>query len=111
MADCMSAAEYCRRAEECAAVLREVADSKRLGDGTNETWVCGIASGLLKELLERGERCVCVECRHYERVNGRIVSARCRMTNISFTKFRHDIAPIDPSTFYCRFADRKEEKK
>lgn len=56
------------------------------------------------------DQACCRECRQHERVNGKIVDARCRMTNISFTKFRHDIAPIDPSTFYCRFADRKEGK-
>ena len=55
------------------------------------------------------EQVHCRECRHYERVNGRIVEARCTMTNISFTKYRYDIAPIDPGTFYCKFADAKRE--
>ena len=53
------------------------------------------------------EQVHCRECRHYERVNGRIVEARCTMTNISFTKFRYDIAPIDPRTFYCAYAQER----
>ncbi len=110
MADSMSAAEHRRRLEECATVLRKIADSKQLGDGTRETWVCGISSGLLKESLERSE-VTCATCRHYERVNGRIVEARCTMTNISFTKYRYDIAPIEPSTFFCAYATRKGEGK
>lgn len=56
------------------------------------------------------EQVHCKECRHYERVNGRIVAARCLMTNISFTKYRYDIAPIDPTTFFCKFAEEKGEK-
>ena len=110
MADCMSAAERRNRLEKCAAVLREVADNKQLGDGTHETWACGIASGLLKEYLEYGE-VTCATCRHYERVNGRIVDARCTMTNISFTKYRYDIAPIDPETFYCAYAQERENEQ
>ncbi len=93
-------------------MLRKIADSKQLGDGTHETWACGIASGLLKEELSELEgRCMCTECRHYERVNGRIVAARCLMTNISFSKYGTERAPIDPKTFYCKFADQKEAKK
>lgn len=52
-------------------------------------------------------RC-CMECRHLERVNGRIVEYRCRMTNISFAKYGVEVAPINPKTFYCKFADGKD---
>ena len=108
MADSMSAAEHRRRVEECATVLRKIADSKQLGDGTHETWAGGIASGLLKEELSELEgRCTCTECRHLERVNGRIIDARCPKTGISFPKYGVERAPIDPKTFYCKFADRK----
>lgn len=49
----------------------------------------------------------CVACKHYEKINGRIVEARCPMTNISFTKYRVDAAPVDARTFFCAFAERK----
>ena len=57
------------------------------------------------------EQVHCRECRHYEKVNGRIVAARCLMTNISLSKYGTERAPIDPKTFYCKFADQKEAKK
>ena len=107
MADSMSAAERRRRLEECAAVLRKIADGKQLGDGTKETWVCGIASGLLLEQSDLRERCTCIECRHRERVNDRIVESRCCLTGISFLKYGVERAPIDPKTFYCKFAEER----
>ena len=81
--------------------------------------------GAAEDRVPTGEavQVCCRECRHLERVNGRIVDARCRMTNISFLKRfgcgkncesissgkereeRSCDAPIDPSKFYCAFYD------
>lgn len=43
----------------------------------------------------------CDGCEHLERVNGRIVEYRCRVTGISFPKYAVDKAMISPSTFSC----------
>lgn len=45
--------------------------------------------------------CCCDRCAHLERVNGRIVDYRCRVTGISFLKYAVDKAMISPSTFFC----------
>ena len=57
------------------------------------------------------EQVHCRECRHLERVNGRIVEYRCCITGVSFNRYGTERAPIDPKTFYCKFADKKEGEK
>jgi hypothetical protein len=50
MCEQMSREAYTERINDCAGILREISDSKVLGDGTRQTWACGIASGLLRDL-------------------------------------------------------------
>jgi hypothetical protein len=60
----MSKESYIERIKECQAILRKISDSKVLGDGTKQTWACGItASGLLSDLLYE------VVCANEEREN------------------------------------------
>lgn len=49
--------QYAERIEYCRDKLREISDSMVLGDGTHETWACGIAaSHLLPDLLDKVNR-------------------------------------------------------
>ena len=50
---------------------------------------------------ERMVQVCCDRCAYLERVNGRIVDYRCRVTGISFPKYAADKAMISPSTFSC----------
>lgn len=56
MSDCMSKEGYIERITDCRNTLRKIADSKCLGDGTQETWACGISSNLLNDLLHEIEK-------------------------------------------------------
>ena len=56
MSDGMTKEQYIERVKECAAFLRKISDSKVLGDGTHESWACGISSNLLSDLIEYKER-------------------------------------------------------
>ena len=53
--------------------------------------------------------CCCHECEHLERVNGRIVDARCKVTGIAFPKYATERALITPATFSCSEAKSKTE--
>lgn len=58
MSECMSKEGYIQRIKGCQTVLRKISDSKVLGDGTQETWTCGItASQLLTDLLNSQAIC------------------------------------------------------
>ena len=56
MSDGMTKEQYIKRAADCAALLRKISDSEVLGDGTRESWACGIASNLLADLIEYKKR-------------------------------------------------------
>lgn len=56
MSEGMEKAHYIERAKECAALLRKIADCEILGDGTLETWACGISANLLGDLIEYKEK-------------------------------------------------------
>ena len=49
----------------------------------------------------------CIGCKHLERVNRRIVDARCKVTGIAFPKYATDKALINPATFWCKLAKEK----
>lgn len=49
----MTREEYIHRIEFCRDKLRQISDGQKLGDGTHETWACGItASHLLPDLMD-----------------------------------------------------------
>lgn len=56
MGDRMTKEQYIERARECAEILRKISDSNILGDGTRESWACGISSNLLDDLINYTER-------------------------------------------------------
>lgn len=51
MGDCMSTTALIQRCEEVAQTLRNIADSKQLGDGTKETWACGIGANIILDYI------------------------------------------------------------
>lgn len=51
--------------------------------------------------------CCCKECKHLERVNGRIIESRCAVTGISFPKYANDRSMIHPETFSCNQSEKK----
>lgn len=56
MSDGMTKKQYIERVKNCAEILRKISDSEVLGDGTRESWACGISSNLLADLIEYKER-------------------------------------------------------
>jgi hypothetical protein len=47
--ECMGTDALMERIADCAKTLREISNSKELGDGTQKTWACGVSSELLRD--------------------------------------------------------------
>lgn len=63
---------------------------------------------IAKAVIEEGYRrnVPCEECRHFERINGRIIYGICPKTDLHFLAFGFD--GLDPKTFSCSRCERRE---
>jgi ubiquitin len=82
MSDKMSHESYLQRIEDCQKTLSEISESKILGDGTQQTWACGItAHHLLTDLTEFAKA----------KAEGRLVVLPCKVGDTVYAVTKREI--------------------